>query len=239
MCNPRELDARKRIGRGYIGDKSTPHSVHSVTFQPRGPAWNQDRVLMDKWNVCGQYWLFFAVLDGHSGNATADHTSRALPTLVRRKLRAFIQGPAGGRLGRRNLEDNAPKISTLFKSEIESFDQSIGDALRKICPRPWELSEEQARELIEKHEDVVERAFSGTTLACTLVNIELRCVWAAIVGDSSIGLSVIDVDGTSQGQRLCDVHSFKDPKEYFRAVMAHPYIEQPLFESDRLLGWFS
>ena len=36
------------------------------------------------------------------------------------------------------------------------------------------------------------------------------------------------------------MHTFKDPKEYFRATMAHPYAEQPLFDwEDRILGWLS
>lgn len=34
------------------------------------------------------------------------------------------------------------------------------------------------------------------------------------------------------------MHTFKNPKQYFTANMAHPSSEQPLFDwEDRLLGW--
>lgn len=34
------------------------------------------------------------------------------------------------------------------------------------------------------------------------------------------------------------MHTFRNPKQYFTANMAHPSSEQPLFDwEDRLLGW--
>ncbi|KAI0329120.1 hypothetical protein GY45DRAFT_1253619, partial [Cubamyces sp. BRFM 1775] len=81
---------------------------------------------------------------------------------------------------------------------------------------------------------------SGTTLALVLVNIEQRLSWAACVGDSSVGLATTDSDGKVVGQRPCDFHTLKDPKEYFRVCMEHSSVENPLFDwDDRLLGWMS
>ncbi|KAJ2987962.1 hypothetical protein NUW54_g9270 [Trametes sanguinea] len=85
----RAARARDRIGECYIGGKSTPHSIHTVSFQPRGVAYNEDRVVMDKWDVYGQPWLFLAVFDGHLGAATADYASTALPAAIRKKLHAL------------------------------------------------------------------------------------------------------------------------------------------------------
>ncbi|KAI0360004.1 protein serine/threonine phosphatase 2C [Trametes cingulata] len=235
----RERNARHKIGRAYIGGKSNIHNVHTVTFQPKGIATTQDRVVMDRWEIYGQYYLFLAVFDGHSGSRAAHYTSEMLPTRIRRKLRAFIHN-VGGKLDRENIAQNEPKVTDLLKREIQEFDKSIGDALQQICPRPWELTEEQARHLIQEHEEVIQRAFSGTTVALAIINLNQRFMWAVGVGDSTVGLCTVDSEGNTSGRRLCEMHTFKDPQEYFRAVMAHSYAEQPLFDhNDRILGWIA
>ncbi|KAI0324318.1 protein serine/threonine phosphatase 2C [Cubamyces sp. BRFM 1775] len=235
----RQHEARQRMAGGYIGWQSTILDIHSATFQPRGIKESQDRVKIDLWEICGNHWLFLAVFDGHLGNATVEYTSRELPRTIRRKLRAFVHS-VGGRLDRTNVAENEGEITAMLKREIEQFDKGIGDALQRVCPRPWELTEEQARRLIEEEPDIVRCAFAGTTLAFALVNHEERFMWAAGLGDSSAGISIIDGDGKVQAQRLCDMHTFKDPKEYFRATMEHPYAEQPLFDwENRVLGWLS
>ncbi|KAI0359998.1 protein serine/threonine phosphatase 2C [Trametes cingulata] len=235
----REREARRRIGRGYIGSKSKILSVHTVTFQPRGVDRSEDRVVTDLWDICDQRWLFLAVFDGHLGNACVDYTSKDLPTAIRRKLRALVHS-IGGRLDRDNVAEHEAKVTTVLKCEIEKFDRAIGEAVQKMCPRPWELTEEEAKRLVNEHEEILDRAFSGTTLALALVNIDQRFMWAAGVGDSSVGLTSIDEHGKPRSQRLCDLHSFKDPQEHFRATMAHSYAEQPLFDwEDRILGWMN
>ncbi len=45
-------------------------------------------------------------------------------------------------------------------------------------------------------------------------------------------------DGVPKGRRLCKMHTFKNPQQYFMANMTHPASEQPLFDwEDRMLGW--
>ncbi|KAI0368705.1 protein serine/threonine phosphatase 2C [Pilatotrama ljubarskyi] len=239
MFEPREYNARDRIGKAYIGSKSNIHNVHTVTFQPKGIATTQDRVVVDRWEICGQYYLFLGVFDGHSGSRAAHYASEMLPTLIRRKLRTFINS-VGGKLDRDNIAQNEPKVTSLLKREVQKFDKSIGDALQQICPRPWELTEDEARRLIEEHSEVIERAFSGTTVALAIINLNERFMWAVGLGDSTVGLCVVDSDGNASGERLCELHTFKNPKEYFRATMAHPYAEQPIFDhEDRMLGWIA
>ncbi|KAI0368700.1 protein serine/threonine phosphatase 2C [Pilatotrama ljubarskyi] len=237
MAENRERSARQRIGKNYIGYKSAILSVNTVTFQPRGVDKNHDRIVTDLWHLFDQRWLFLAVFDGHMGSTAADYTSKVLPTIIRRKLRAFIHSK-GGRLDRQNVAEHEHEVTVLLKDVIERFDRSIGEAVVNICPRPWELTEEESRRLALEHTEVLERAFTGTTLSLALINIDQRFMWAAGVGDSSVGLSTVGSDGKVQSQRLCEMHTFKNPKEYYRAVMAHSYAEQPLFDwEDRILGW--
>ncbi|EIW57416.1 uncharacterized protein TRAVEDRAFT_48455 [Trametes versicolor FP-101664 SS1] len=120
------------------------------------------------------------------------------------------------------------------------LEKRIGTAVREICPHPEKLTEEQARALIEEHHEILWRAFSGTTLVFALINVDEHFMWAAGVGDSSVGMSYIGSDGKRKGKRLCTMHTFQNQQEYFRATMLHPASEQPLFDkADRILGWMS
>lgn len=125
-------------------------------------------------------------ISGHIGNTTADYAERTLTPSIRATLQEFI-GSIGGRLDRSNIATHAPQVTALLKNEIEMLDQHLGDVVREVCPRPEELTQEQARRLIEEHHDVLRRAFSGTTVAFTLIEVDQRFMWAAGVGDSSIG----------------------------------------------------
>ncbi|OJT15561.1 hypothetical protein TRAPUB_6536 [Trametes pubescens] len=230
-------NARYKIGEGYIGFCSNTLKVNTISFQPRGVGKNEDRVVTKLWHFNNQRWMFLAVFDGHLGSTTAEYTSLTLPDALYEKLREFIQN-IGGRLDRSNIATHQAQVSKLLKNEIEAFDKHLGDAVRQLCPRPEDLTEEQARRLIDRHKDILERAFYGTTMVFALINPDQRFMWAAGVGDSSVGLSYIGMDGRPKGQRLCKMHTFKDPQEYFNASMAHPATEQPLFDwEDRILGW--
>lgn len=162
------------------------------------------------------------------------------------------------KLDRTNIHEFGARFTAALKEHIENVDGEIGEALQEICPNPEDLTEADARELIERHMDVVVRAFQGTTLALALVNLDQRFMWAGGVGDSTVGesvwrrfrqlsadfgypaLSTVGSDGKRKAERLCELHTFKDPKEYYRAVMAHSYDEQPLLDwEDRMLGWLA
>ncbi|KAI0635794.1 protein serine/threonine phosphatase 2C [Trametes polyzona] len=231
--------ARNRIVRRYVGCFSGDYNVQAVSFQPLGFHKNEDRYTMDLWNINGQRWLFLAVFDGHLGSAAAEYTSKELPNAIRRALRTYIYS-IGGVLDRNNLASEEANMTKLLEGEIKAFDRNLWEALIAICPSPWDLTEEQGRALAQEHRELLERTCSGTTVALALVNLDEHFMWAAGVGDSSVGLSVIGSDGKRHGQRLCDMHTFKDPQECSRVTAAHPPAEQPLFDwEDRILGWMS
>ncbi|EIW57428.1 uncharacterized protein TRAVEDRAFT_21038 [Trametes versicolor FP-101664 SS1] len=143
------------------------------------------------------------------------------------------------KLDRTNIHSVQANFTAIIKEHIELFHREIGETLQQICPAPETLTEEEARLLIEHNKEVIDRAFEGTTLALALVNVHQRFIWAAGVGDSTVALSTIGPDGKRRAERLCDLHTFKNPKEYYRAVMAHSSYERPIVDSQDPIGDFA
>lgn len=123
---------------------------------------------------------------GHIGSAAVQYTSQAFPAAIRTRLQECIES-IGGRLDRSNIAAHQSQITKLIQKAIMKFDNDLGDAVRELYPRPEELTEEQARCLIAEHREILERAFHGTTMAFTLINIDQRFMWTAGVGDSTVG----------------------------------------------------
>ncbi len=79
-----------------------------------------------------------------------------------------------------------------------------------VCPDPRTLSEEEALRLIDEHKEAFARAMHGTTLTVAVVDIAHRVMWAAGVGDSTIGEQVASLRllGADQWRR-----SIIDPRQ--------------------------
>ncbi|KAH9856572.1 protein serine/threonine phosphatase 2C [Lenzites betulinus] len=238
MSFRRENEARRKILKAVLKNSSKLFKIEYAMFQPRGNKNTEDHAAMDAWMINGHRWLFMSVYDGHLSRVGALHASRNLGSTVRGRLEAFLNTVPGGQLDRVNVDIHKAGMAAMTADTIEDFDRQIGDALRDICLRPEELTEEEARRLIADHKDIVERAFSGTTVALALVNFDEQFMWAAGVGDSTVGLCTVGPDGKAQSQRLCDIHTFKDPRECARATAAHPASEPPLIDEEgHMLGW--
>lgn len=122
---------------------------------------------------------------GHGGTATAEYTASKLPKRIRHALLDLIRAHDG--LDRENVEQADISVSKMLQTEIRTFDKSIGQAVKKLCSNPAELTEEQARALVAEHSEVLQRAWCGTTLAAALINVTHRFMWAIGVGDSTVG----------------------------------------------------
>lgn len=156
---------------------------------------------------------------------TVEYTSQVLPTLIGKDLRAYIHG-IEGRLDRDNIVEHEAHISKLLKERIEKFDMGLGYRVRKICPRPWELSEEQARLLIEEHLEVLERAFCGTTMAFALINLNQHFMWAAGVGDSSVGEYVAQPSNLSYAHLNRTLHYWKRWEAALAETLRFPHVQE-------------
>ncbi|KAI0833319.1 hypothetical protein BC628DRAFT_1424916 [Trametes gibbosa] len=65
-------------------------------------------------------------------------------------------------------------------------------------------------------------------------------MWAADVGDYSVEPSVVGPNRKARSQRLCEMHTFQDPKVYVRASLAHPVSERPLFDWEEcIISWMN
>ncbi|ETW76513.1 hypothetical protein HETIRDRAFT_389539 [Heterobasidion irregulare TC 32-1] len=228
-------DLRGELAAIYADSKIDTLGIHTVTFQPLRSRISEDRLVTEEWNILGQQWLFLAVLDGHGGTAAVQHAANILPARIRTALHLLIQHHLRGRLDRNN-SGNGTLVSMMLREEIEKFDRSIGEAVKSICPKPYRLTEDAARALIQEHMEVLQRAHSGTTLAAVLVNVSEQLMWAVGVGDSTVALSTLGTNGKRSFERLVDLHSPKNPLEYFRVAMAHPATEKEVLIEDRLLG---
>ncbi|KAI0360006.1 protein serine/threonine phosphatase 2C [Trametes cingulata] len=232
--------ARQNVLKAVQRQKLENLPVYTASFQPLGADVNDDRVVAEDWDILGQRWLFVAVCDGHGGNLTSEYTAQMLPPRLKMVFERVIRERFGGALDRNNVKQAEEFIKSMLRYEILKFDRSIGRALEKICPLPQDLDEQQARRLIREHEEIIERAFQGTTLSMAIVNLEHRFMWAAGVGDSTIGLSTVDADGKRHAERLCELHSFRNPREFYRVIMAHTSAEKDIVDrKNKLLGWLS
>ena len=157
-------DVRNRLTEFYTSTALDPIGVHAVTFQPLRSHLNEDRMVIEEWDIEGDKWLFLAVCDGthtfsilvhflececlgHGGAATSEFTANTLPARIRNALCQLNQIEFGGLLDRGNV-DNGEKVSSMLRQEIPSFDRDIGKAVKKLCRKPGDLTEEQAKTLI-------------------------------------------------------------------------------------------
>jgi pyruvate dehydrogenase phosphatase len=63
-----------------------------------------------------------------------------------------------GKLDQDEGQNYQVRISAFLLEEIEKFNRQIGEAVIAICKKPKRLTEGQARELVQKHLEVLSRA---------------------------------------------------------------------------------
>ncbi|KAK0209516.1 protein serine/threonine phosphatase 2C [Armillaria fumosa] len=171
---------------------------------------------------------------GHGGDCTAEYSATTLPGRIEAELRGVVE-----RYKRRSRETFTKRVQDILVRQIYYFDKEIGDAVRELCPDPSLLDDEQARNLVDTHKDVFERAYCGSTLAVALVDNEHNDLWIAGLGDSTVGLAYMSPDGYGDGERLLTLHSTHTPSEYFTILMRHPTTEKKtIIQDERLLGIF-
>ena len=124
-----------------------------------------------------QHTLFL----GHSGVHVSEYTALHLPILIHAALRSKVEQCESGRL-------NPESISKLLNSQIRKFDNEIGKAMVKLCPKPEDIDDEVAQALFEGPDvPTLRRAMSGTTFTGVLIDGEKQNMWVVGLGDSSAG----------------------------------------------------
>ncbi|KAI0368706.1 hypothetical protein BV20DRAFT_1053886 [Pilatotrama ljubarskyi] len=238
MAHGRADAATCRLVDALQGTKEDgPPTVHTVTLQPLGQGHNFDRLLSERWDVLGQNWLSWpsamvsyiggalygmfyspsAYIAGHIGRTTTEYTVRnLLPGRLRAGLGRVIQTSFNGRLEGRDPKVVRMPITMFLRHEIVHFDAQIGKAVKAAF---------------------FARAFEGTTLALAWINLDLWLMRAAGMGEA---LSWRDRHSIHRGERVCDLHTFKHPREYFGVIMTRASSENNMIDRyDKALGWLS
>lgn len=115
---------------------------------------------------------------GHSGEHVSEYASLYLPDLIHAALRSKV-----GQYESRRLKPES--ILKLLNSQIRKFDNEIGKALIKLCPKP---DDELAQALFEGPDvPTLRRAMSGTTFTGALIDGKKKNMWVVGLGDSSAG----------------------------------------------------
>jgi pyruvate dehydrogenase phosphatase len=190
---PRAAFTSSCTAHTYYG--GTVHSVFQLTLRKI----NEDSHVVQEWDdIIGLPWSFLAVLDGpshhvwfiiiadrhsigHWGTYTSEYVSVALPDFIRASLCSLFADVSGAAL-------DSPAISHLLCSLVERFDNELGQAVKRICPKPRRLNDTQAQALIEGPDgSILCRAKAGATVTAALVDGEKKHLWIIGLGDSSAG----------------------------------------------------
>lgn len=203
-------DVKRRLQEEFLPRTFIGWSTHGATFKSPGAIENEDRMVFQMTNIRGQSWVLLAVCDGesssllaaireivwlttpmtitgHSGSATANYVAQRLPKYLRGALKEVIENQLQGCVDRENLVANADVISKMLQAEIKKLDDDIGLAVRRLFTHADALTDAQALRLIDEHEEIIERAFQGTSVALALINVDLYLLWSAGLGNSTVG----------------------------------------------------
>ncbi|KAG5635540.1 hypothetical protein H0H81_010938 [Sphagnurus paluster] len=219
------LDNARTALSKFWDSKIFPGGIHAVSFQPTPNRTNEDRYIVQEWNVISgsDPWIFLAVLDGHGGCETVDYVQNNLPTYLQSALHAKLTC---------SEKWSPDEISNILRVRLERFDRGIGNAVKTLIPKPEELEESAIQTLVEMDEtgsQILRRANAGTTLAAVLIDGNKNHLWAIGLGDSSI-------DGKQTGERLLALHNTFTPSEYARVKLSHPSWEPNVIKDGRVLG---
>ncbi|KIJ67667.1 hypothetical protein HYDPIDRAFT_107139 [Hydnomerulius pinastri MD-312] len=213
----------------------TIHNVSCATLQPflssleEGHG-NQDRYVVEEWELPGGTWTFTAVFDGHAGTETADYTVEALPPAIKNTLTTSLA----------SLEDatiSPPAVSKILVDSISALDNQITMELKALFPTGIEnLSIEDIKTIINGENNAkVLRCMRGTTALVALVDPAKKNLWVASLGDSQAVLGIKNSSGEWKASIVSANHNGTNLEEEARIKKEHPN-EQKCVLNERVLG---
>jgi pyruvate dehydrogenase phosphatase len=192
---------------------STPNGVvaHTLTLQPfASPAstGNEDRHVVQHWELpCGQ-WTFIGVFDGaypdapsacyrdlssrwdtgHSGHETSEHTAQCLPSVIRSRLESVLA---------ENPETTSDAIGEALANAVQLFDKSLEDDLKAALPEHFEnLSDEELQAVIN------DQASGGRVYTKMVRCMRGACSVIAIIDPGKENLWIVNLGDCEAGQYL-------------------------------------
>ncbi|KAG6915392.1 hypothetical protein DXG01_011711 [Tephrocybe rancida] len=182
---------------------------------------SQDRYAVNDWPLCNGTWQFRAVLDGHGGHQTVDHTLNTLPSLIRTDLQELVS----------EMEPSVDAVSQLLMDAITSVDDKISKDVLELFPDVnafVNLSDDVVCAIINdqksggKNASVISRCMAGTTVLVSLVDPSLTNLWVASLGDCQAALGIHQYDGNWETLLLSSFHNGENPSEKEKVSRQHP-----------------
>lgn len=261
-------------------DPCSSNSVDSVTFQPctEYASLNQDRYSIEEWDLHGGIWQFSAVYDGiptpvicviiiltlsligHCGHDTVNLVCKRLPSMIRMSLQALLSSST-------DTIPSSELVSEALTNAIRHLDDSIRSDLFDFlpCDRLCELSPDQLREYIHRHESEWEtisaRCTQGATVIFSLLDPSKRNLWIVNLGDSQAGRQLSPfrdsfassfpfshllipvlarklASGEWSGFAVNSLHNGNNPLECQRIMREHPG-ERSCVSDNRVIGYLA
>ncbi|KAG8213848.1 phosphatase 2C-like domain-containing protein [Butyriboletus roseoflavus] len=220
-------------------DPRSSKSVDSVTFQPctEYASLNQDRYSVEEWDLHGSIWQFNAVYDGHCGHDTVNFVCKRLPSMIRISLQALLSSST-------DTVPSSELVSEALANAIRHLDDSIRSHLFDFlpCDRLCELSPDQLREHIQRHESEWEtisaRCTQGATVIFSLLDPSKRNLWIVNLGDSQAVLARKRASGEWSGFAVNSLHNGSNPLECQRIMREHPG-ERSCVSDNRVIGYLA
>ena len=189
---------------------TTPNGIvaHTLTLQPSarpGSTDNEDRHVIQYWELpCGQ-WTFVGVFDGayddvqsacyrdlssrcntgHSGHETSEHTAQCLPSEIRSHLERVLAD---------DLNATPDAIGDALSKAIQDFDTSLENDFKAVLPEHFEsLSDEELQTMINDQAsggrvyNKMIRCMRGSCSIITIVDPAKENLWIVNLGDCEAG----------------------------------------------------
>ncbi|KAF9007959.1 protein serine threonine phosphatase 2C [Cyathus striatus] len=218
---------------------STTGDTDSVSFQPcpDPDQSNQDRSIIQDWQLFGGTWSFRAVFDGHAGHDTVDYAAQELPGIIKENL--FHS------LSFNNFDEfDSAAVSSALRDGIATFDQRLTDDLLHIFPDVSSfasLSDVEIRAIINdahkggRNSAIMRKCMRGSTILISLLDPSRLRLWVASLGDCQAVLGTQLPSGRWQASILSSFHNGQNEAEVSQIRREHPN-EQECVLNERVLG---
>ncbi|KAH8924872.1 hypothetical protein BT69DRAFT_1349175 [Atractiella rhizophila] len=225
---PDAVEALRELANPVI-EEVEDVQIHSLTVQPNVGRVSEDRYSIRKWVIKGETWLGCFVFDGHLGSQLVQSAIDEIPVAVEDSLTTYLSTRSP------DQQDEAA-IGALLKKVIVDFDAKIEKDLRALFPLEElaTLTKEQIVERItasETNKNIVDRAMSGSMLACGVLNVEKRQLWIATVGDCE-ALIGTKKETKWEAELVCPLDDEWNEAEHDRVRKEHPGEEDVVIALD-------
>ncbi|KZP34532.1 protein serine/threonine phosphatase 2C [Athelia psychrophila] len=185
----------------------------SVSLQPCLESRNEDRCIIETWDLPGGQWSFSAILDGHCGHDLVDYVVRALPSVIRDALRSAL-----------GCGINIPSdtVRSILSTSLVKVDRAIQSDFLKMFSGIVEDSAVDFKNIQDAKRMVAIRCTQGAALILGLVDPGKKNQWTANLGDCQAVYGRRNSCGGWNATLVNPLHDVENKSEVRRIHSEHP-----------------